>query len=374
MKMNKSWIVPERASYPDYIVQILSEINVLLKQHNIEDKIKHKNKSVTVGQYIIYRAAEIVDLKDTEVAKLFPLTKKRVGTLLTLAYDKAENERASWFYWLIQYVGFLFSTKRPSSYTDETYQIPDKILKQRNKIVDEFKSGKIDDITFDNKMSELSKVLIQHYKDKDIPVSDIIESGSAKNDVENIKRMFLSRGLSIDASGHINTVVTEPYSEGLSPEHYILSASEAITSQYSKSVLTADPGYLARQLNDLLSGVFISKEKDCKTKQCLEIKITDKVFASSYIDRYLCNGQLISSPPKVGSVIKVRSPLYCKATDGICHKCLGEIFFKQGFNSGDSLLVVGTSIAGSLTDISLKQAHTGTSLNKEHVDFLKELK
>jgi hypothetical protein len=129
-----------------------------------------------------------------------------------------------------------------------------------------------------------------------------------------------------------------------------------------------------RQLDELLAGVKISQKEDCGTKNYFEIKVINSDHAKTFVDRYNSNGTLITTAPKVGSVIKIRSPFYCIAQDGICNKCLGESFKKMGLKPGDSLIIASTSIAGPLTDLALKKSHTGTSINQEHVDFKKIIK
>ena len=78
----------------------------------------------------------------------------------------------------------------------------------------------------------------------------------------------------------------------------------------------------------------------------------------------------------IGKTILLRSPLYCKAKDGVCETCFNPRYVEElGVVPKDKLgLKVVGSIAGTLTDLTLKASHTGLSLNQEEVDIRKDIK
>ena len=367
-------VFTKQSELPDYVVRIMDENLQWLSSHKPTDKVKVRGKTLPLGIALIYNIAAEAGFSYTELKKFLPLTKKNLAKFLSALYDKSKDGvKNIWIQWMLQLTGFYYGTKYAASYRVSDFIVPDDIIKRKNQLVEDLKSGKIDAVEFDEKLKELAKELIDRYAKEGRNISDIINSGGAKNEIANIQRMLLARGLSINSKGEINKVVTTSLADGHEPDEYVAGASEAITSQYHKSRSTAKPGYLVRSLNELLSQIHISELEDCGTKKCLEIEVKNELIAESLVNRYGCNNKLITSPPKVGTKIKLRSPLFCKAEDGFCRKCLGEIFYKKNLKPGDPLLIVNTSIADALTASALKSAHTGTKLNLKRVDFRKEI-
>ena len=359
---------------PDYVVKIMDEDLELLKIYKNTDKVKVRGKTFPLGIALIYNIVAEVGFNYDELKTFLPLTKKNLAKFLSELYKKVDDGvKCIWIQWMLQFIGFHYGTKFAASYRISDFTIPDDIIDQKNKIVEQLKVGKIDAVTFDDEMKKLSVELINRYAKEGKNISDLIHSGGAKNEVVNIQRMLLARGLSINSKGEVNKVVTTSLAEGHKPDEYVAGASEAITSQYHKSRSTAKPGYLVRTLNELLSQMHISEIEDCGSKKYFEVEVKDDNLASSLINRYTSDGKLITSAPKVGSTVKLRSPLFCLAKDGFCRKCLGEIFFKKNLKPGDPLLIVSTSIADALTASSLKAAHAGTKLNLKKVDLTKEI-
>ena len=95
-----------------------------------------------------------------------------------------------------------------------------------------------------------------------------------------------------------------------------------------------------------------------KTLQALSVFIADK-------DKNL-----------IGKKVKLRSPLYCKAQDGICETCLNPVYVKRlqlkpGVKIG---LIVATSIgADALVNLTLKKSHVGISLDLEEVNLEEDI-
>jgi len=367
-------IFTKQSELPDYVVTIMNEDLQLLESHKPTDKVKVRGKTLPLGIALVYNIVAEAGFSYDEFKKFLPLTKKNLAKLLSALYDKSKDGiKNIWIQWMLQLIGFYYGTRFAASYRASDFVVPDDIIKRKNQLVEDLKIGKIDAVEFDEKIKELAKELIDRYSKEGRNISDLIHSGGAKNEISNIQRMLLARGLSINSKGEINKVVTTSLADGHEPDEYVAGASEAITSQYHKSRSTAKPGYLVRSLNELLSQIHISQLEDCGTKKCLEIEVKNELIAESIVNRYDCNNKLITSAPKVGTKIKLRSPLYCIAEDGLCRKCLGEIFYKKNLKPGDPLIIVSTSIADALTASALKAAHTGTKLNLKKVDFRNEI-
>ena len=370
-----NWILTKWTQYPDWVVEIVEETQKLFKSHKVHDTIKYAGRSMTVGQYLVFRVLENVNFSWSEAKEFFPLTKKSIKKLLTKVYEKEkDSKKALWIYWLLQYIGFQVGTKYPVSYSPKDFDIPEEILREKNRLISMLRDGKIDAETFENEMKKLAKKLVEKYNKQRLTIADIIFSGAAKNEIANIQRMMIARGLSITSEGKVNAVVTTSLAEGAKPEDYVAGTSEAITSLYAKSHFTASGGYLSRLLSELTGALRISKEtEDCGSKNYLEIHIDSADLAKAIVNRYDSSKKLIEKPPKVGTKVKLRSPLYCLAKDGICKTCLGTHFEKLGLGPGDPLIITSTAIGDALTAVALKRSHSGSSLNAEPIDFKKEI-
>ena len=367
-------VFTKQSELPDYVVQILDEDLKLLQEHGETDKVKVHGKTLPLGVALIYNITAEAGFSYDELKSFLPMTKKNLAKFLSALYKKEKDGvKCIWIQWMLQFIGFQYGTKFAASYRATDFVVPNDIIEKKNKLVEQLKTGKIDAVTFDKEIKKLAAELINRYAKEGKNISDLIHSGGAKNEIVNIQRMLLARGLSINSKGEVNKVVTTSLAEGHKPDEYVAGASESITSQYHKSRSTAKPGYLVRSLNELLSQEHISETEDCGSKKYFEVKVKDELIANSLINRYTADGKLITSAPKVGSTVKLRSPLFCLAEDGFCRKCLGEIFFKKNLKPGDPLLIVSTSIADALTASALKSAHSGTKLNLQKVDLRKEI-
>jgi DNA-directed RNA polymerase subunit beta' len=129
----------------------------------------------------------------------------------------------------------------------------------------------------------------------------------------------------------------------------------------------------------------LSATKDCGSLNGLTIKIKNKdwhwavIGKFMFVDKTLLNRtgikEITSTDNIVGKSIKLRSPLFCKAKDGICETCLNKQWVENlhlgaGANIG---LLSSTGITGVLTSLTLKKSHTGILLDKQQINLLKEI-
>ena len=70
----------------------------------------------------------------------------------------------------------------------------------------------------------------------------------------------------------------------------------------------------------------------------------------------------------IGTVIKLRSPLYCKSPEGVCDICYGDIAKNVGTtNIG---ILAGGAINGVVVNKMMKARHMSSQINLEKVDFI----
>jgi DNA-directed RNA polymerase subunit beta' len=379
----KGVMIPEAFREPDWVSETYNKFEKIIR----EDYIKHKKISPTLVRETIKEV-----LLDDKLTPSWPLNKKNVGKLIEKMYDVFDNEEFQYRYYFIYRAGFFLSTYVASSFTPESLELPEKFKPQKAKIIKEYKEklekAKNDSerdkatVWVEKAFQKLAHEVLNYFRDNNYPVSNFLDSGS-KGSEDDLRKLLVAVGLSINAKGEINDVIDRSGAEGLSPTQFFNYTSQAIVSQYKKSNETAKPGYLIRQLNTISAGVVLSKLTDCGTKRYLSIKILNKEMLESFTGKmrrtdFSSNIETeitMSDTDLIGEVVHIRSPLFCKAEDGICETCYNPSFVEKMHlteTSGIGLLA-STSTAVLLTNMTLKAAHAGLSLNKEEVNFIEDV-
>jgi hypothetical protein len=308
-------------------------------------------------------------------------------------YDTYDNEEFQWRYYMLYRAGFFLSTFAASSFTPESLELPDKFRKLKEEYLEEY-NQKLNEVKtqedqmraylwIDKKFKALAKDVLEYFREHrdEYPIIDSFDSG-AKGSPDDLRKLLIAVGLSINAKGEINDVIGRSHAEGLTPTQFFNYSSQAIVSQYKKSNETATPGYLIRQLNTVTSGIKLSNSQDCGTKRRLKFKIINKELLKAL------EGKMYSTTNSgglkqiqgnetdlVGTVIYLRSPLYCEAEDGICVTCYNPKYVaRMQLEPGAGIgILASTSQAGILTAMTLKSAHTGLSLDQEEVDLTEDI-
>ncbi len=327
-------------------------------------------------------------LLDGRISVSFPLNKKNVTKLMQDMYKKFDSEEFQWRYYLVYRVGFTLSTFTSISFTPESLELPGKFKPMKKKIIDDYhiklEEAKSEadreraNIWVDKAFKKLTTEVLAYFREHrdKYPVIDLLDSG-AKGSDDDFRKLLVAIGLSINARGEINDVIDRSGAEGLSPTQFFNYTSQAIVSQYRKSSETAIPGYLIRQLNTMASGVVLSKLIDCKSNQYLKVRVLDKNMLVALEGKIMKGGKEIKSDDTdlISKDVEIRSALYCKEQDGICHVCYNPGFIdrmKLMDNAGIGLLA-SSSLAVTLTNMTLKAAHTGLSLDRAEVDLTQDV-
>ncbi|TLN08182.1 DNA-directed RNA polymerase subunit beta', partial [bacterium] len=221
--------------------------------------------------------------------------------------------------------------------------------------------------------------------DPDGNLSVMANSGATKGGFGPIAQLAGMRGLMADPAGRIIRLpIQSNFREGLTALEYFISTHGARKGLADTALRTADAGYLTRRLVDIAQDIIIN-EIDCGTEDGIYIRKSDDVAGQSLGTRLY--GRLTAQrivDPSTGEIlaerdalldhalirkvvgtgidtVKVRSPLTCELTHGICAKC-------YGMDLGRGKLVdmgsaVGTVAAQSIgepgTQLTLRTFHTG---------------
>lgn len=147
--------------------------------------------------------------------------------------------------------------------------------------------------------------------------------------------------------------------EGLRVQDIPTNANGIVAGVYPGAIATAAVGYLGKQLLSLMQMIRAGeKDSDCGTKRTIPVSVT-KFNKNDLIDSYIDNNgqRLLLTDQNIGSFIgkqiHMYSPMTC-CSERICNKCLGELFYKLGFEN----VGLGVSkLSYSLLNLNLKSKH-----------------
>ncbi len=233
--------------------------------------------------------------------------------------------------------------------------------------------------------TDLVASAVKNHMDPDGNLSTMATSGATKGGFSTVSQLAGMRGLMADPSGRIIPFpIRSNFREGLTAMEYFMSTHGARKGLADTALRTADAGYLTRRLVDIAQDIIIN-EYDCGTKEGIYIRQIDDVAGQSMSSRIY--SRLLAErvvDPDTGEVIaefddvidhdmarkltqlgleeiKVRSPMTCELTHGICAKCYG-IDLGRG-NIVDLGAAVGIVAAQSIgepgTQLTLRTFHTG---------------
>ena len=374
-KMNQAYVYPDHCKIPKWVEDRLNAFHNRLKN----DTLKYSNLEILKDN--IKENLEENILSDYKITK--PLSKKIIGEILKL-YDKkfTNGIEFMWWYYLIMQAGFTLSSVVPTSFQPEALILPEEFKREKDIIILKYNNSKKtpqDAIQFQDSISKLANKVKAYFNEQDISIVDMMDSG-AKGNTGHIQSLLLAVGLSIDSYGEINDVIENSHVDGMTQTQFFNNCSQGIQALYSKSSETAVPGYLGRKLSSVGENIKLSKDDDCGSTRYLEIKVQSQEVMYAIIGRtYKSTFGLSLIGDKddlMNQLVKLRSPLYCKSTDGICATCFGKEYIKKwnlkpGANIG---LLASTGLTGELVNLTLKKSHTGIGLDKVEVNLDEEFR
>lgn len=172
----------------------------------------------------------------------------------------------------------------------------------------------------------------------------------ARGSEGNLVQMFGAKGrIQKSESDSFNILINKGMFEQLTPMDQAISANGARRGQISKSIKTADTGYLGRKLNHA-SGPIVITEVDCGTRDGITVSFEDirnryitetmtedditavgekaeATMVKFIVGKYQTSNNMLITEPEAKRLaqmrkpVKVRSPITCK--NPCCAKCYG---------------------------------------------------
>lgn len=226
-----------------------------------------------------------------------------------------------------------------------------------------------------NKVQDAQKEQLQGKNN----IYDWLESGGLSGGkAENVLQILSMPGVVQDIHGKpIEQPILKSYAEGLDSGDYWNSMYGTRKGMVDTSVSTQEPGALSKALMGNVWDTIITEE-DCGTDDGItytvnqeEKDILDRCLAQSIpgIARKnaVVDDDLLNKIKEAGiQKVKVRSPLTCEATKGICQKCYGVLangnFPNLGYNVG---IADSQALTERATQLILRTKHTGAAVSQE---------
>ena len=377
-------------------------------------------EETTVGRILVWRITPI-EVGFDNVNKT--LDKKSVSKLIDISYRKAGLKSTVIFADQLMYLGFDHSTRSGSSIGVDDFVIPEEkpgIINEAEKevkaIESQFESGLVTQGERYNKVIDIwsranekvAKAMMTKISTDQVIDSEgneidqasfnsvfIYADSGARGSPAQIRQLSGMRGLMSKPDGSIiETPITANFREGLSVLQYFISTHGARKGLADTALKTANSGYLTRRLCDVAMDSVVV-EADCGTTESVVVssiveggeiiqplteRILGRVIAEPIEDadsvELFANGHLIDedSLKKIDELnlasLKVRSPMTCEASYGVCAKCYGRDLARGHLvHRGEAVGVVAAqSIGEPGTQLTMRTFHIGGAASSASED------
>ncbi len=327
------------------------------------------------------------------------LDKGGLKDLVADLYELCGEERTPEIADAIKDIGFTYATRSGYSLSVSDITVPAKkeeivnnSLKEAEEIARDFRRGLLTEQEQNERTIEIwqrtTNLVADEVKKSMDPNGNLAAqaiSGATKGGFGPISQLAGMRGLMADPSGRIIPLpIRSNFREGLTALEYFISTHGARKGLADTALRTADAGYLTRRLVDIAQDIIIN-ETDCGTMEFLVINRSDDVAGQSIGTRLY--GRILADrvvDPATGEVlaernemldhervrkiatsqadhVRVRSPLTCELTHGICAFCYGmDLGRGKLVEIGSAVgIVAAQSIGEPGTQLTLRTFHTG---------------
>ena len=332
----------------------------LIKATDPYIRVKFRNKVTTMGR-AIFNAAFPSDWPFMDEL----VTKKYVNGLITKIIDKYGDEKANQIFSDVEKIGFKFSTIMAPTLTIDILEMPDSILRIKEKI----EGSSPEDA--ERLIAEANKLMINHLKDTGL--YDLVESGAGKGWGQP-SQILVAKGIISDPKGNVLPPISGSFADGLQTKEYFSAASGARKGMADRSLNTATTGYFTRQLVYVLGPAEASPTlKDCKTKRTVTLRLTNDLIKRLTGRYYIRGNNLHRFQPsqfKAGDPINLRSPIFCESKK-FCHTCYGDLIKRH--KTPYVGILAGASIGERGTQLIMRTFHTGGAASFVKHDILQEI-
>jgi DNA-directed RNA polymerase subunit beta' len=225
-------------------------------------------------------------------------------------------------------------------------------------------------------LPEIHKEISEHLAKEDAGYNMfLLSKPSGKVNIDQFTQMIASPILVKDIHGvTAPSIIRSAYGSGMSSSDYILTTPGARAGMVAKSLSTALPGFLAKEIAGNLGPVRIY-EKDCGTVRGIEspLEQTPTHNDVDLLDRHLAAPVMgfirndVVTPDMLAKLrdakidqILVRSPMTCEAKSPPCQMCAGRAPNGELHEIGSNIgLNYGQAVSEPSTQLTLRLFHSG---------------
>jgi DNA-directed RNA polymerase subunit beta' len=353
------------------------------------------------------------------------LTKKDIGDVIDEVYRHTGQKDTVLFADAIMTLGFRNAFKAGISFGKDDMIIPDSkvalveetkalvadyeqqyqdglITQQEkyNKVIDAW--SRCGDQVANAMMDEIRATPIDPKTGRMAPINSIymMSHSGARGSPTQMKQLAGMRGLMAKPSGEIiETPIISNFKEGLTVLEYFNSTHGARKGLADTALKTANSGYLTRRLVDVSQDCVVVID-DCGTERALEMRsivqggstiaslgerILGRTLAEDIVDKegnvIVANGTLLDEPTTAKieatglQAARIRSPLVCEATMGVCGKCYGRDLARgTPVNIGEAVGVIAAqSIGEPGTQLTMRTFHIGGAAQVNETSHLESI-
>jgi DNA-directed RNA polymerase subunit beta' len=357
----------------------LTEVYEELKTKNIDTKIPFEHKYKTKNKSIFMSLGRIwFNLLTPEDYPLIDeqVNKSKISKIINDVYNKYPPEIASEFVTRLNKESFVLGTIIPSTFDIDSLIIPQEIVDKKKALLIDNPNLSPEEF---NVISEKLAVEYLDYikKEYNSGLYNIVMSG-AKGSPKDWALLMIAKGAQMDIEGNISKSSTHSLDDGLNVEEFYSSAAEARYVQYYKSKGAAEPGYLSTQTAFANSNIMLRGE-DCGTTKYFKLLVIPSLLSMIggryYLDEKTNTLKVIENDDKakklINTTIKLRSPLYCIQSDGICRTCYGKL--AEVLATDKIGLLTAATINEQGVTKAMKVRHESSQISLRKANFIKDI-
>ena len=296
-----------------------------------------------------------------------PLTKKALKKLISQAYDILSNTALAMALDKLKDMAYKYVTMKGFSVGMTDFHLPStrqQKMEAAQKFADDLKekcdNGLItEDQRVEGKVRRWMKTIASLQDDFVEEAGDenalvvMLETG-ARVSMTQVSQLVVAKGVQAKSGG---TIIEDPIKNclmtGVNTFDYFISAYGARKSMADKKTATPKSGYLARRLVNATRDFYISM-KDCGNDR-EGIQLPRKIA----VGRTTLSGVLVPRNNDE-TLTTVRSPIFCRATRGICAVCYGDdATTRKRVVVGEPVGVIAAqSLTEPCTQMTMKTFHT----------------
>lgn len=323
-----------------------------------------------------------------------PMTKKRLSSVMALAYQQFGQAKAAEIADDLKSLGFEFATRSGLSLgmgdfreVEGLQAMIDEGEAEAAKISEQYDQGFITDderyrLTIENwsdVSNEVQKTLTRQFAEEDSAMSIAVVSG-ARGNIGQVNTAVGMFGLVPDATGRtIELPIKSNYKAGFSPLEYFTATRGARKGMIDTALKTADSGYLTRRLVDVAQDVFTIDEDDDDPGFAMYRADAEEIgvsyatrlegrYAAAKVGSYIKRGQLITTEiaqamdaDESVDGVKVLSVLSSTSVKGVPRKSYGvdPATGELVANAHPVGVIAAQSIGEPGTQLTLRTFHSG---------------